>query len=222
MAESKHSPDTFIFKADRPWPNARLKASAIVGHATSGSARVWLRTARPGEFALLTFPWDAVLEAAGGEASLRSFLNAVPLPLDDATALLPDRRLDEFEVADFANDTTCVIDLEGLVPDTRYGYALYARDMERVLLGHNRLRRFRTPPAEDEKRALQFALFSCHMPYAVHELFGKRTELTNFDMWEFLGATLKCHENEVDLVIAGGDQKLLPDEEVMRSWYWDV
>ena len=246
MAQSKHSTDTFVFKADRPWPNARLKVSAIIGHATSVSARVWLRTGRLGQFALLTFPWDAALESAGGEASLRLFLNAMPLPLDDAATFLPDLRLDEFEVADYATDTTRVIDLKGLNPDTRYGYALYARDSERVLLGHNRLRRFRTPPAEDEKRALQFALFSCHMPYAVHGLFSKRTELTNLDMWDFLDATLKRHEDEVDLVIAGGDQcysdgvatlniwqhlnrtmrredgLLLPDEEAMRSWYRDV
>ena len=244
--KAKHSPDTFVFKADRPWPNARLKVSAIVGHATSGSARVWLRTARPGEFALLTFPWDVALESAGGEAPLRSFLNTVPLPLDDAIAFLPGPRSDEFEITDYATDTTRVIDLEGLDPDTRYGYVLYARDEERVLLGHNRLRRFRTPPAEDEKRALQLALFSCHMPYAVHGLFRKRTELTSLDMWDFLGATLRRHEDEVDLVIAGGDQsysdgvdtlniwrhlnrtmrkedgRLLPDEEAMRSWYRDV
>ena len=53
MAESTHSADSFVFKSDRPWPNARLKVAAIVGHATPDSARVWLRTGRPGEFSLL-------------------------------------------------------------------------------------------------------------------------------------------------------------------------
>ena len=59
MAESEHSTDSFVFKTDRPWPNARLKVAAIVGHATESTARVWLRTGRPGEFALLVFPWTA-------------------------------------------------------------------------------------------------------------------------------------------------------------------
>jgi len=246
MAATEHSPDSFVFKTDRPWPNARLKVAAIVGHATENSARVWLRTGRPGEFALLAYPWDAALESAGGKAALRSALGAVPLALAEAGALLSGMRSEEFQVADYASDTTWVVDLEGLHADTRYGYVLYARDRERALLGHNRLRRFRTPPAETERRALQFALFSCHMPYAVHGLFGKRTESTNLDMWDFLGATLERHQADVDLVIAGGDQcysdgvatldiwghlnrtmrkeedRLLPDEEAMRSWYRDV
>ena len=75
-----------------------------------------------------------------------------------------------------------------------------------MVLGHNRLRRFRTPPAEDARRAFQFALFSCHMPYQVSGLFRKRTDLANLDMWDFLGRSLRRHEDEVDLVIAGGDQ----------------
>ncbi|MCZ0954779.1 MAG: alkaline phosphatase D family protein, partial [Rhodospirillaceae bacterium] len=243
---TEHTADSFVFKTDRPWPNARLKVAAIVGHATPDSARVWLRTGRPGEFALLVYSWDAALESAGGEAALRSALGAVPLAVDEAAAVLPGMRRVDFEVADFTADTTWVVDLEELDPDARYGYVLYARDRERALLGHNRLRGFRTPPAESERRALQFALFSCHMPYAVHGLFGKRTETTNLDMWDFLGATLERHQADVDLVIAGGDQcysdgvatldiwghlnrtmrregdRLLPDEEAMRSWYRDV
>ena len=115
-----------------------------------------------------------------------------------------------------------------------------------MVFGHNRLRRFRTPPAEDERRAFQLALFSCHMPYHVSGLFRKRTDLANLDMWDFLGRSLRRHEDEVDLVIAGGDQcytdgvptldiwkklngamrregeHLLPDEDSLRSWYRDI
>ncbi len=246
MAESEHSPDSFVFKTDRPWPNARLKVAAIVGHATQDSARVWLRTGRPGEFAMLLYRWDAAIESAGGEAALRLALNCVPLPLDAASDMLPGMRREDFEVGGYETDTTHVVDLTGLDPDTRYGYALHARDRARVLLGHNRLRRFRTPPPERERRSFQFALFSCHMPYAVHGLFAKRTETTNLDMWDFLGATLERHAADLDLVVAGGDQcysdgvatldiwghlnrtmrregeALLPHEEAMRSWYRDV
>ena len=210
------------------------------------AARVWLRTGRPGAFSLVLFRYDAAIAARGGVAGLRSALAGVPLPPEELTALLPSGQGEDFDIEDYAADTTRVVDLEGLNPDTRYGYLLYARDRERVLLGHNRLRRFRTPPAERERRAFQFALLSCHMPYAVHGLFGKRTETTNLHMWDYLCATLQRHEDEVDLVIAGGDQcytdgvgtldiwkhlnrtmrregeRLLPDEEAIRSWYRDV
>ncbi len=246
MAASATHVDSFVFKTDRPWPNPRLKVAAIVGHATETSARVWLRTGRPGEFSLLWFPHDGAIDANGGEAALRAVLGAVPLGLEEAVARLPELRRVDFDIADYDTDTTQVVDLEGLEPDTRYGYALYARDRERVALGHNRLRRFRTPPPQNERRAFQFAAFSCHMPYAVSGLFRSRTETTNLDMWDFLGTTLKRHEREVDLVIAGGDQcysdgvetldiwqhlnrimrredeRLLPDETAMRSWYRDV
>ncbi len=164
MAATEHSPDSFVFKTDRPCPNARLKVAAIVGHATENSARVWLRTGRPGEFALQVYLWDAVIESAGGKAALRSALGAVPLALVEAGALLSGMRSEEFQVADYASDTTWVVNLEEHDADTRYCYVLYARDRERALLGHNRLRRFRTPPAETERRALQFALFSRHVP----------------------------------------------------------
>ncbi len=114
------------------------------------------------------------------------------------------------------------------------------------MLEHNRLRNFRTPPPDEARRAFQFALFSYNLPYAVNGLFKKRTDVSNIDMWDFLAATLQRHQNEVDLVIAGGDQcysdgvdtldiwqhlnrrmrksegQLLPDEEAMRSWFRDV
>ena len=133
------------------------------------------------------------------------------------------------------------------IPDTRYGYALHAEaDGGRVILGHNRLRSFRTPPAEEEQRPFQLALFSCNMPFQVNGLFRKRTEIGEIDTWDFLAATLRRHEANVDVVIAGGDQaytdgvatldiwkllnrtmrregdRLLPDESSMRSWYRDI
>lgn len=244
-----HSPDSFIFKTDRPWPNARLKMAAIVGHATSKSVRLWLRTGRLGEFSLLLYMRDAVVPLSDGkstESAFRAFLSTVPLTLKDAKTQLPGMRREDFTIADYAADTTIVLDLQGLNPDTCYGYALYARDRKRMVLGHNRLRWFRTPPPESEQRPFQFALFSCHMPYAVSGLFEKRTDVMNLEMWDFLDATLRRHADEVDLVIAGGDQcysdgvatldiwqhlnrtmrkeggRLLPDEKAMLSWYRDI
>lgn len=246
MAQSTPSSDSFVFKTDRPWPNARLKVAAIVGHTTQDSVRVWLRTGQPGEFSLLLYSRAAALESSGGETALRAALGDTPLTLKRVAALLPKMRREDFRIADYGTDTTAVVDLQGLDADTRYGYVLYARDLKRVVLGHNRLRRFRTPPPEDERRAFQFAVFSCHMPYAVNGLFRKRTETASLDVWDFLGATLGRHEDELDLVIAGGDQcysdgvetldiwrhlnrtmrreggELRPDRDAMRSWYRDI
>ena len=153
--------------------------AAIVGHATSKSVRLWLRTGRPGKFSLLLYTRDAAVPPSGGEAAesaFRAFLSTVPLTLKDAKTQLPGMRREDFMIADYAADTTIVLDLQELNPDTRYGYALYDRDRKRMVLGHNRLRWFRTPPPESERRPFQFALFSCHMPYAVNGLFEKRTD----------------------------------------------
>ena len=241
-----NSADSFVFKTDRPWPNRRLKIGAIVGHATSSGARVWLRTGAPGKFSLLVYRRDGGERSSDGERALRDALGAAPLLPSDFDAVVPVVQRQDFDIDDYESDTTHVVDVEGLEADTRYGYVLFDRLGQRVTLGHNRLRSFRTPPPEEERRAFQLALFSCHMPFAVNGLFRKRTEVANVDMWEFLGATLMRHRDDVDVVIAGGDQcysdgvatldiwrvlnrrmrrvdgRLLPDEEAMRSWYRDI
>ena len=246
MPDQPRSPDSLVFRADRPWPNPRLRSGAVVGHATSTSVRLWVRTGRPGDFALLLYDWSTAAASDAARRGFRAALGRTPLPVGEAADRAPAARRFDFSIPDYETDTTHVLDLEGLTPDTRYGYLLHARDEERVVFGHNRLRRFRTPPAEDERRPFQFALLSCHMPYKVSGLFRKRTELANLDMWDFLGRTLRRHEDEVDLVIAGGDQcytdgvatldiwkklnramrredgRLLPDEEALRSWYRDI
>ena len=245
MADSPHSPDSFVFKTDRPWPNPPLTVAAIVGHSTPTSARLWLRTGRTGQFTLLLYSQEEITDAAA-RAALRQGLGHAPLSLDDAAALVPGARQVDFAIESRDSDTTTVLDLEGLAPDTRYGYLLHFRDEERVLLGHNRLRGFRTPPSYEERKPFQFALFSCHMPYKKSGLFGNRTEVRNLEMWDYLGASLRRHGGQADLVIAGGDQcytdgvptldiwrflnrrmrkegeDLLPDEASMLSWYRDI
>lgn len=245
MADSPHTPDSFVFKTDRPWPNPPLTVAAIVGHATPTTARLWLRTGRTGQFTLLLYPQQEIADA-DARASLRQGLGRAPLSLDDASARVPGARQVDFAIENHDSDTTTVLDLEGLAPDTRYGYLLHFRDEERVLLGHNRLRGFRTPPSYEERRPFQFALFSCHMPYRKSGLFGKRTEVRNLEMWDYLGASLRRHAGQVDLVVAGGDQcytdgvptldiwrflnrrmrkegeDLLPDEASMLSWFRDI
>ena len=246
MPDRPVSSDSLVFRSDRPWPNPRLRTGAVVGHATSTSVRLWVRTGRPGDYSLVLYAWREEFGSGAAARGLRAALGEAPLEIEEALRRAPEGRRYDFRVDDYETDTTHVLDLDGLQPDTRYGYALHARDENRMLFGHNRLRRFRTPPAEEERRPFQFALFSCHLPYKVSGLFRKRTELANLDMWDFLGATLRRHEREVDLVIAGGDQaytdgvptldiwkklnrtmrregeRLLPDEDALVSWYRDI
>ena len=242
-----HGPDSLVFKSDRPWPNARLRVGAIVGHATSESVRMWLRTGGPGRFTLLLYDCGEAMGSSSVRASLRAALGRVPVSAEEAGDILSALRAVPFEVSGYAHDTTRVLDIGDLGPDTRYGYALHSDgDGGKVILGHNRLRSFRTPPREDEGRPFQVALFSCHMPYRVSGLFRKRTDVGDIDAWDFLGATLDRHRDTVDVVIAGGDQcysdgvatldiwkllnrsmrreagGLLPDEQSMRSWYRDI
>ena len=245
MTDSSFSSDSFVFKTDRPWPNARLKTAAIVGHTTSASARLWFRVGRPGRFSLLLYPYESLSGPNNTEKSLKSKLGTVPLTLEDAKNLLQAVRQENFEIENYENDTIQVVDLEDLSANTRYGYALYDFERKAVILGHNRLRSFRTPPPETEMNPFQFAMFSCHMPYKLNGLFKKRTEVANLEIWEFLNKTLERHKDEVDLVMAGGDQcysdgvktldiwknlnrlmrdegEILPDLASMRSWFRDI
>ncbi|MDE0103138.1 MAG: alkaline phosphatase D family protein [Bryobacterales bacterium] len=244
MPDSPRTSDSFTFKTDRPWPNPVLKVAAVLGHATPSSARLWLRTRRTGDFTLLLSQGETV--GAADRAALREELGRAPLSLEDLEALLtPLTRLD-FSIENLDSDTTTVLELGDLTADTRYAYVLYDRGRERVILGHNRLRGFRTPPAYEERRAFQFALISCHMPYKQSGLFRKRTEVHNIEMWDYLGSSLQRQRDTVDLVIAGGDQcytdgvptldiwrylnrrmrkesdEVLPDEASMLSWYRDI
>ncbi len=186
MSDLTHTYDSFVYKTDRPWPNPPLTVGTIVGHATPTSTRLWLRTGWTGEFSLLLYPRDRFADAAS-RRELRERLARVPLTVEEALALLPGSLRTDFNIEDPDSDTTIVLDLENLTPDTRYGYVLHARDAVRVLLGHNRVREFRTPSAYGERRPFQFALFSCHMPYKQSGLLGKRTEVRNLEMWDFLG-----------------------------------
>ena len=246
MADTKHTSDSFVFKTDRPWPNARLKVAAIVGHTTSNSVRLWLRTGQLGKFSLLLYPFETVTNSTGGEKLLKTKLATAPLMLEEVKDSLKIIQEIVFQIEDYEHDTTFVADVNQLKSNIRYGYALYDHERQVIMLGHNRLRQFRTPPDEEIHRPFQFALFSCHMPYEVNGLFKKRTEVASLEMWDFLNASLERHRDSIDLVIAGGDQcysdgvetldiwchlnrtmrkegdRLLPDKEAMRSWYRDI
>ena len=106
--------DSFLYKNERPWPNARLKRAAIVGHTTNSTARIWVRAGEPGQFQLLYYP-----VTADPDNRIHSSLNTSSYhPADPVHSTDPGN-------VDFSSDTTIVFDLSGLEAGTEYAYALY-------------------------------------------------------------------------------------------------
>jgi alkaline phosphatase D len=234
---------SFVFKTDRPWPNARLREGLIVGHTTATSAKVWVRTGQPGAFSLLCYPTNM----PGAEA-FRQRLGEVPFAIQNLPAGVQRLR---FKITNFDRDTTHVAEVTGLLPLTDYSNALHGPDSAgntRILLGHDiggdTLRySFRTLGAA--ARPLSFGFYSCHMPYT-ESIFG-RLQVNNMDMWDSLARTLRRHREHgrLGFLIGGGDQvyadgvkKLsiwnflnaclendpatLPGRDAMLSWYRDI
>ena len=193
--------DSLIFKTERPWPNKRLRKGAIVGHTTTSTCRIWLRTGALGKFCLLVYP-----QTPGASNVVFEVFKSVPFKLSKLPSSVQKHA---FSVPDYSRDTTHVVDIRDLVPGTCYGYALWGHDAgggkatQRILLGHDRLLTFRTLPDGDEP--FDFAFFSCHMPYE-KTLFG-RTRIVNMDTWEAMHQALSRHcERGLRFVLATGDQ----------------
>ncbi len=235
METTTHTPNTDA------WPNKLLECGAIIGHTTSRSARLWLRTGSPGKHTLILYPRDSDAD----DRFARRF-SADPYPLPEESALPDGGRLIRFIVPRDRADTTKVLDLTGLRPGCQYVYALHGNREGRpqILLGRERIHSFRTFP--NGHQDFSFALLTCHMPYK-KSLFG-HTRVVNDEMWEYLENVLARHRDEVSLVAALGDQvysdgirhedlnlrmrlektmrrdggELLPDRDTMVAWYREV
>ena len=230
--------NSFVYKNDRPWPNPRLKRAVIIGHTTHQSARVWIRTAAPGNYTLLVYP----TQSDPADTVFKAF-KTVPYGQIDALPGYVNKF--DFTVSDYGTDSTHVVDVDQLQPETEYRYALFGDDsgVKRILLGQDRPYRFRTLPAQD--KSLSFGFYSCHMPYQ-HTLFGS-TKAVNMEMWDCLNRVMARHyADDFRFLIAGGDQvyvdgvktldiwkclnsvmhkrnnQLFPSKEEMVSWYRDI
>lgn len=230
---------SLVYKDIRPWPNQLLTRAAIVGHTTSTSSRIWVRVEDLGDFTLLVYP-------SGKDADNRIASGFGSTPYTEMDALPSWVQRYPFRVIDdSAQDTTHVIDVQGLRPDTEYRYAVFCAhvDRGRITIGRGSDYRFRTLP--DRAGAFSFGFYSCHMPYKV-SLFG-RTSVVNEHMWDCLNEVLERHYGQdLRFVIAGGDQvyadgvktldiwkylnsnmskdsgELLPARDDMVSWYRDI
>ena len=81
--------------------------AAIVGHATSSSVRLWLRTGRPGAFSLPLYRREGGLAPSpDSDRALRGALAAAPLVASDLKALLAPVRRENFKIEDYDADTT--------------------------------------------------------------------------------------------------------------------
>ena len=238
--------NSFIYKTDRPWPNARLSEGVIIGHTTTSTCKIWVRTGVLGNFVLLVYP--ASIDPDG---ELRRSLSVVPFPG------IPKTMANKFkayaiEIKDYSNDTTFVQTVDQLAAATEYRYLMYGKDsrgVERVVFGHDNPKAalaysFRTLTKGNVP--FTFGFYSCHMPYA-QSIFG-RLSIDNMEMWDSFAVTLARHRTNGDLsfVVGGGDQVyvdgvdklniwtylknsmrkengvVLPGKEDMLSWYRDI
>lgn len=238
--------NSFIYKSDRPWPNARFREGVIIGHTTTTTVKIWMRTGLLGKFTLFVYPSSTDIDG-----KFRSSLGLIPFPNIPAKLSKHVRQF-PFEFKDFSSDTIYVQRVDNLDPATEYRYALYGEDssgVARILYGHDRISdvlaySFRTLPSETA--SFSFGFYSCHMPYS-ESIFG-RLGIENMEMWDSFATTLARHRKNGDLsfVIAGGDQvyvdgtdrlniwkylqshmhkgngTLFPCKEDMLSWYRDI
>ncbi len=231
--------DSYHGKSERPWPNPLLEIGAIVGHTTDTSCRLWFRTGRTGKFEVIYYPKtrenldDPFLQFKDTSLNLDFFSN--------------DIVREPFQIDNFDNDSTHVVDLDSLQANTQYAYALYSENESRVILGQDRSLSFHTLPASEPIKPLSFGFYSCHMPYS-SSLFGG-TNLINMEMWDAFYEVLQRHRQEksnLRFIIGGGDQvyvdgiktlsiwkylnkkmrkengTLFPSSEDMVSWYRDI
>jgi len=210
---------------ERPWPNPLLEVGAIIGHTTSTTCRLWLRTHVAGNFALLVFC------PAAGTDPIKTLLKQVPLPplstlLTELGNLCQEPvQMEAFTTPlpeDDSADTTRVVDLNGLTAFTDYHYALVRLDdPSRSVLGHRRPHSFRTL-TDQQNQPFSFGFFSCHMPYKT-TLFKGRTKAVNEEMWDYMNGTLSRHKNmgtekNLGFIIAGGDQVYADGVDTLNIW----
>ena len=200
---------SFVNKTDRPWPNKRLKISAIVGHTTSNSSKIWVRTGNLGDFSLICFPAD-------DKKVFDLWKQHKRLEFDMNNLTQNSKYFHDFSVKDWKEDSTHVVDLSDLESDKKYIYALYSygETKNRIILGQDREYSFKT--SSNKEGEFRFGLFSCHKPFKGSSLFSKKVETENMEMWNYLSD--KISGGNIDFLMAGGDQCYVDGIDELNIW----
>ncbi|KAA3606787.1 MAG: alkaline phosphatase family protein [Planctomycetota bacterium] len=199
----------FTFREDRPWPSLRLTSSAIVGHTTTESAKIWVRVHAAGEYCLFVSEesFDRGLQPVEfqkggfGQGWVQFAGKQDPTP----GAVLRQ------EIG-YGTDATHVFEVEGLKAGKEYFYGLFSADAdreERWEVGRDRVHRFRTQAEGAEK--IRFGIFSCHMPF-------QDRQVKNMHMWRFFREILETVD--ADFVLGCGDQVYTDGDDSVNIWSW--
>ena len=213
---------SFKRKNERPWPNSRLGMAVIIGHTTGTSARIWVRTDDENKEHAYRFLYfdrkqrksEKDLGEIFEELRWKEKINKDDLNPFNSVEISPKEN----------SDTTCVIDLKSLKPDTKYSYAIWSVNDCALVLGHDKRRRFSTP---SEDGGFAFGLFSCHNPFGrkgekVATEFGPRRVpvVHNMGLWNTARLAFDKDRDgkRVDFLIGGGDQAYCDGSDALDIW----
>ena len=197
---------------DRPWLNERLTTAAIVGHTTDTSVRLWVRVWGPAKYCAFLSEAPIPAETRLSVSQDASGAQVFKLESSGGTAQLVPT-LSRTQSIDFDTDLTAVFDFDGLRAATTYYYAVFCV--------FDRPNRWELPPDPAQRcfrtqdratKEVNFALFSCHMPYK------KNGDVENIQMWENL--RLEMESRRGDFIIGCGDQVYVDGNKRASIWEW--
>ena len=206
-------PMHFYNKKERPWPNERLTRSAIIGHTTQNSTRIWFRTKNQGKHFLILS--EAPFGKPDGDPTVDTGGLVLQITHDGTISPIALWFASEID-SSHATDNTSVVDVPGLLPDTRYHYALIREtgdgDPNEWELGLETALSFATLP--QSAHAFTFGFYSCHMPYPSD--YGESGFQAR--MWSVFQEELGYANAR--FVIGGGDQVYADGNKNMSVWNW--
>ena len=230
---------SFYNRCERPWPNRRLKNAVIIGHTTSTTAKIWIRTKEAGDYFLCLVPIK--LGDTKNEKELNGIIDQTDIDEGAVSQKFPN--LKETTLTTIAdNDFTAVHEFDGLESGQRYRYFLAKKEdggqlkvvIDAVPYSVNREQEkdinqgggvglsFRTLK-ESPDPSFSFALFSCHNPYVESDDDNAVVGLENMPAWDSFGKTLCRHSKtnrykDLSFVIAGGDQCYTDGKPKISIW----
>lgn len=184
----------FYDREDHPWRNPLLERTAIIGHTTTNTCKVWIRVRAAGKYKIV-FSSDTKDFAS---------LDLSTIDTSESSGHSLDISKD--------NDFTGVFELDKLKPGETYYYAVLniTDNPPEVEIGKDNILEFRTKPAKTNE--VVFGLFSCHMPYK------RNGDLVNMHMWDSFYEIL--NDYKAHFIIGAGDQVYTDGNKKVSIWNW--